>query len=257
MYPRHNQKKVVDCIRFLGCRTDKMKWLTEEFKTRALRNTYTQINIQSTTVFRQVKSPYSFLQKFEERYSVSLNGASDFSSSTSRWKRNNAFSVSPDVPNGFCFYYFHVHLKLQPIPSVVFFFNGDCIFRPLTEMALVFNLFVSALRKFSGYETVINLTWAFCAADKTWIIVCFKIYSGSTQAGRNSKVWWGFEGSVWQNPSRCPKLTSSSWCCLLTYWAFCEHIKISRALHKLGGNMSGNVCPVVSKRFWTVVFSSV
>ena len=55
-------------IRFLGCRTDKMEWLTEALKTRALRITYTQINIQGTTVFRQVRSPYSLLQKLDEGY---------------------------------------------------------------------------------------------------------------------------------------------------------------------------------------------
>ena len=184
---------------------------------------------------------------------LSLDGASDFSSSTSRWKRNNAFSVSPDVPNGFYFSYSHVHLKLQPVPSVVFF-NRDCIFSPLTEMALVFILFVSALRRFSRYETVIILTWAFCAVDKTWITVCFKFFFASTQTGINSKDWRWFEGSVWQVPSRCPKLTSFSWCCLLTYWEFCEHFKISRALHKLGGIESGNVFHVVSKRFRAAVF---
>ena len=55
-------------FRYFSCRTDKMKWVTEAFKTHAFRITYTQINIQGTTVFRQIKSPYSFLQKFDEGY---------------------------------------------------------------------------------------------------------------------------------------------------------------------------------------------
>ena len=142
----------------------------------------------------------------------SLNSASDFSSWTIRWKRNNALSVSPDVPKGFWFSYCQVHLKLQPVPSLVFFSNRNCIFSPLTEIALVFSLFISALRKFSGYETVIILTWVFYAEDKTWINVWFKIFSASTQAGINGKRWWQFERSVWQIPPRCPKLTSFSWC---------------------------------------------
>ena len=61
---------------------------------------------------------------------LSVNGASDFSSSTKRWKRNNAFS----------------------------------------EIVLVVDLSVSALKKFPGYETVINLTGAFCAVDNTCIM---------------------------------------------------------------------------------------
>ena len=64
-----NRKKLwtID-IRFLGCRTDKMKWLTEALNTRPLRIIYTQIQIQGTTVFRRVKSPYTFVQNFVERY---------------------------------------------------------------------------------------------------------------------------------------------------------------------------------------------
>ena len=62
----------------------------------------------------------------------------------------------------------------------------DCIFSPLTEMTLVFNLFVSALRKFAGYETVINLTRSLFAVDRTWTLVWFESFSALTEAGMNS-----------------------------------------------------------------------
>ena len=105
---------------------------------------------------------------------MSLNGASDFSSSTKRWKTNSDFSVSTDVFNGLCFSYPHEQLKLPPSPSVVSLFKSDCIFPPLTLMVLVVDLIVSALREFSVYDTVINLTRAFCAVDNTCTSVCFR-----------------------------------------------------------------------------------
>ena len=189
---------------------------------------------------------------------VSLNGASDFSSSTSRWKRNNAFSVSPDVPNGFCFPYSHVHLKMQSIPSVVFFFSiGMAFFRLWLKWHLCLLCLFLLWESFRDMKQSSIDHDNFVLRIKTLIIVCYKFFSASTQAGWNSKVWWWFEVSVWQIPSRCPKLTSFSCYCLLTFWAFCEHINFSRALHKLGGIVSRKVCPVFWKRFWTVVFSSV
>ena len=147
-------------------------------------------------------------------------------------------------------------MKLQPFPIVVFLFNRDCIPSFFTETALLFNLFLCAPRKFSGYETIISLTWKFCAVDKTRKTLCLEDFSVLIQTGVYIKVWW-LEGSVWQILSRCPKLTSFCWCCLLRNWAFCGQIKSSGGLHKLEGIVSGKVRPVVSKRLWTVVFSSV
>ena len=73
---------------------------------------------------------------------LSLKGASDFSSSTKHWKRNNAFTVSTDVPNALCFSYSHAQVKLQASPSVVFSIMSDCIFSPMTEMLLVVDYLV-------------------------------------------------------------------------------------------------------------------
>ena len=147
-----------------------MKWLIKAFKTSALRIGYTQIKIQSATVFGYVNSPYSILRKVKIGQNAVFERCVWFLKVDQTLEINNAFSVSTDVSNRLCCSYSYAQVKMQSSSSVVFFFLSDCIFSPLPEMVMVVDLIVSALRKFSGYVESRNV---FSVVSKRFWVVVF------------------------------------------------------------------------------------